>query len=163
MHLLLSLKQFSMLKVDKLIWCFITLPCQCTLCFCPSWCAQCSEHPPATGDTGRNQSGYMERTPWRRLPDLQLPTVCQVRGHYINTLRPRQNRRHFTDDIFKCIFLNENVWIPIKISLKFVPKGAIINIPALVQIMAWCHPGDKPLSEPMVVSLRMHVCVTRLA
>ena len=32
------------------------------------------------------------------------------------------------------IFLNENVWIPIKASLKFVPKGPINNIPALVQI-----------------------------
>ena len=39
----------------------------------------------------------------------------------INTLRPRQNGRHFADDIFECIFLNENVCIPIKISLKFVP------------------------------------------
>ena len=68
-----------------------------------------------------------------------------------NTLRPRQNGRHFADDIFKCIFLNENVWIPIKISLKFVPKGQINKIPALVQIMAWRRPGDKPLSEPMVV------------
>ena len=38
----------------------------------------------------------------------------------INTLRPRQNSRHFPDDIFKCIFLNENVWISIKISPKFV-------------------------------------------
>ena len=27
----------------------------------------------------------------------------------INTLRPRQDGRHFPDDIFKCIFLNENV------------------------------------------------------
>ena len=36
----------------------------------------------------------------------------------------------------KCIYLNENVWIPIKISLKFVPKGPINNVPALVQIMA---------------------------
>ena len=27
----------------------------------------------------------------------------------INTLRPRQNSRHFPDDIFKCIFLNGNV------------------------------------------------------
>ena len=53
-----------------------------------------------------------------------------------NTLRPRQNGRHFTDDIYKCIFLNENVSIAIKISLKFVPKGPINNIPALVQIMA---------------------------
>ena len=36
------------------------------------------------------------------------------------------------DDILKCIFLKENVWIPIEISLKCVPKGAIDNIPALV-------------------------------
>ena len=39
------------------------------------------------------------------------------------------------DDIFKCIFLNENVWISIKISLKFVFKGSINNIPALVQML----------------------------
>ena len=49
----------------------------------------------------------------------------------VNTLRPRQNGRHFADDILKCIFLNENVRIPIEISLKFVPKGPIDNIPAL--------------------------------
>ena len=79
----------------------------------------------------------------------------------INTLRPRQNGRHFADDIFKCIFLTENVWIPIDISLKFVPKGQINNIPALVQMMAWRRPGDKPLSEPMMVSLTTHICVTR--
>ena len=79
----------------------------------------------------------------------------------VNTLRPRQNGRHFADDIFKCILLNKNVWIPIKISMKFVPKGPINNIPALVQIMAWRRPGDKPLSEPMMVSLTMHICVTR--
>ena len=78
-----------------------------------------------------------------------------------NTLRPRQNGRHFADDIFKCIFLNENVWIPIKISLKCVPKGPVNNIPALVQIMACRRPGDKPLSESMMVSLPTHMCVTR--
>ena len=78
----------------------------------------------------------------------------------LNTLRPRQNGRHFAEDIFKCILLNENVWITIKNSLKFLPKGPINNIPALVQIMAWRRPGDKPLSEPMLVSLPMHICVT---
>ena len=41
---------------------------------------------------------------------------------YFNTLRPRQNGCHFADDIFKCIFLNENIWTLIKISLKFVPR-----------------------------------------
>ena len=79
----------------------------------------------------------------------------------VNSLRPRPNRRHVADDVFKCIFLNENVWIPIKISLKFVPKGPINNIPALVQIMAWRRSGDKPLSEPMMVNLPTHICVTR--
>ena len=78
-----------------------------------------------------------------------------------NTLRPRQNGRHFPYDIFKCIILFENVWIWIKISLKFVLKIRINNIPALVQIMAWRRPGDKPLSEPMMVRLPTHICVTR--
>ena len=81
--------------------------------------------------------------------------------HAINSLRPRQNGRHFADHIFKCIFLNENASIAIKISLKFVPKGPINNIPAMVQIMAWRRPGDKALSEPMMVSLLTHICVTR--
>ena len=79
----------------------------------------------------------------------------------INTLRPRQNGRHFADDTFKRIFLNENVEILIKISLKFVPNGRINNIPALGQVMARRRPGDKPLTEPMVVRLLTHICVTR--
>ena len=78
-----------------------------------------------------------------------------------NTLRPKLNGRRFADDTFKRIFLNENVRISIKISLKFVPKGPINNNPALVQIMAWRRSGDKPLSEPMMVSLLTHICVTR--
>ena len=57
--------------------------------------------------------------------------------------------------------MNENARIFIEISLKFVPKGQIDNIPALVQIMAWRHPGDKPLSETMMVSLLTHISVTR--
>ena len=81
---------------------------------------------------------------------------------HINSLRPRPNRRHFADDIFKCIFENEHEWISPRISLKFVPKVRINNIPALVHIMAWRRSGDKPLSEPVMVSLLTHICVTRL-
>ena len=58
-------------------------------------------------------------------------------------------------------FFNKDIRIPIRISLKFVPKGPINNNAALVQIMSWCHPGDKPLSEPMMVSLLMQTCVTQ--
>ena len=46
---------------------------------------------------------------------LTLPPVePAIFSSTLNTLRVRQNGCHFTDDIFKCIFLNENVWIPIK-------------------------------------------------
>ena len=79
----------------------------------------------------------------------------------VNTLRPRQSGRIFADDIFKCIFLNENIWISIDISLKFIPNGQINNFPALVQIMAWRLPGDKPLSESMITNLLTHICVPR--
>ena len=71
-----------------------------------------------------------------------------------NTLRPRQNGRHFVDDTFKRIFVNENVKISINISLKFVPKGLINNIPALVQIM------DHYLNQWWLIYWR-HICVTR--
>ena len=67
----------------------------------------------------------------------------------------------FQTTIFKWIFLNENIWISLRISLKFVPRVRINNIPALDKIMAWRRPGDKPLSEPMMVSLLTHMCVTR--
>ena len=54
------------------------------------------------------------------------------------------------DDIFKCIFLNEDHKIPIQISLKLVPRSPNDNKPALVQVMALCWTGDKPLPEPML-------------
>ena len=79
----------------------------------------------------------------------------------VNTLRPRQNGCHFTDDSLKCIFLNENYQVLIQIMLKFVPEYPMNNIPALVQIMVWRRLGDKPLSEQMMVRLLMHICVTR--
>ena len=66
-----------------------------------------------------------------------------------NLLRPSDA---FSDDIFKWIFFNENVSIVIKISLKFVPQGPIDNTAAVVQIMTWRCPGNKPLSEPMMVT-----------
>ena len=94
--------------------------------------------------------------PWERGEER-----CYHRMWAAQTLRPRQNGRYFPDDIFKCIFLNKNVWIPIKISLNIVPKDPINNMPALVQLMAWRCPGDKPLSEPMMVGLLMHLCITR--
>ena len=93
--------------------------------------------------------------------DSGVPNIQTHLTTVFNTLRPIQNGRRFADDTFKGIFLNENVRISIKISLKFVPEGPINNSPALVQIMAWRRLGDKPLSKPMMVCLLTHICVTR--
>ena len=49
------------------------------------------------------------------------------------------------DDNFKCIFLNENDGILIRISLKFVPRSPVNNKPAMVQLG-----GNKPLPEVML-------------
>ena len=106
-----------------------------------------------------NIPALVQTVAWRRSGDKLSSEAMMVR--FLNTLRPRQDGRHFPDDIFKCIFLNENVLISIKISLKFVPKGPINNIPALVQTVAWRRPGDKPLSEPRMESILTHICVTR--
>ena len=114
---------------------------QSTLVQVMAWCRQATSH-------------YLSQC-WPR--SLSPYGVTRPR---VNTLKPRQNGHHFPGDIFKCIFLNENVWIWILLSLKFVSKGPINNIPALVQIMAWHLPSDNPLSEPMLVILLMHICVT---
>ena len=67
------------------------------------------------------------------------------------------SRQHFQMHllVWKCINL-------IKISLKFIPKGPFNNTPALVQIMAWCQTGNKPLSEPMMVSLHASLGLNEL-
>ena len=98
-----------------------------------------------------------------KLDNVQISCIhksctCNVHSSLsINTLRQRHNERHFSDDIFSYICLNEYVWFPITISLKFVPTGVINNIPALVQIMAWRLPGDKPSSESIMVSSLTHI------
>ena len=67
---------------------------------------------------------------------------------------------------FLMAFSNALYWMKIyefwlRFHWSFYPKGPINTIPALVQIMAWSRPGDKPLSGPMMVSLLTHICATR--
>ena len=58
--------------------------------------------------------------------------IHHIQTQLINSSPPGQNGRHFADDIFKHIFLNENVRIFIQFSLEFVPKGLIDNRSSLV-------------------------------
>ena len=110
----------------------------------------------------RSSSAFANMNPSQCL-GIYVPFIynaCIGQTNNLNTLRPRQNGRRFADDTFKRILLNENARILIKISPRFVPKGPISNNPALFQIMAWRRPGDKPLSDPMVVWSLTHICVT---
>ena len=68
--------------------------------------------------------------------------MCHM-ASMLKHIKARQNGRHFTDVIFKHIFLNENVQILNTIWLKFIPKGPIDNNPALAQIMDWRQTGNK--------------------
>ena len=78
-----------------------------------------------------------------------------------NILRLRRNEQHFTGNIFEYIFFEKNVWIFIQISLHFFLKDPINIIQAMAHRMALRHPGDKPLSEPMMVNLSIHICITQ--
>ena len=76
--------------------------------------------------------------------------VFEKSGKQLTHLPPDKMAANLGDDKLKCIFLNENDRIPNRISLKFVPRSPINNMPALVQAMAWRQIGDKPLSEQML-------------
>ena len=87
---------------------------------------------------------------WIRAPSNAMKACMPHKEFQFSTLRPRQYVRHFADCIFKCIFANVNYRILIQISLQFVYRGAISNMPALFYIRAWCRAGDKPLFKPMM-------------
>ena len=80
-------------------------------------------------------------------------TVARSKFTSLNSSPPGQDGHHFADDIFWCIFLNENVRSWIEIWLKFVLNGSIEDKPALVQVMACGRTGDKLLPEPMVTQI----------
>ena len=117
------------------IWIWVKRLQVCCFIFSYTWCLSTAQQTPQWYDK------EVLKLLWWPWSTLMPAHNLQVQ---INSSSLGQNGRHFTDDIFKCIFLNEKVGFVINISLKFVPKGQINNIPALVPIMAWCRPGDKP-------------------
>ena len=95
---------------------------------------------------------------WDKDDKVGSPSMNRTWARRVNTLRPRKkNGQHFPDDIFKCIFLNEKYMnSDYKIHWSFLLRVHINHIPALVQIMAWRRPGDKPLSEAMIDGRRIY-------
>ena len=92
---------------------------------------------------------------------IQLTHADEIRSIFVSLTNWGRDKMDATwADIFKCNFVNENVSIAIKIPLNFVPKAPINNRWSLVQVMAWHRTGNKLLSEPMMVILLMHICIT---
>ena len=60
-----------------------------------------------------------------------------------NSSSSGQNGRLFADDVFKHIFLNENLRSSNKMSMKYIPWGPINNMPALApgrrQAIIWTN------------------------
>ena len=109
-------------------------------------------------------TGSTKSIPWLLLSWLLMSPEQQQPWYWLcrSTHWGRDKMAAISQTTFWNIYIfNENVWIPIKISRTFIPKGPINNIPALVRVMAWRRPGDKPLSEPIMVRLPTHICVTR--
>ena len=123
--------------------------------------------PPSTGRTQSifskicKQTTYSSPVKWLVFCELRLwsvfdPCFNPVSVEYdvvdLNTLRPRQNGCLFADDVYKYILLNENVWISIKISVKFAPKDPL-GLDKLNNIGSGnglVPSGNKPLPEPML-------------
>ena len=78
---------------------------------------------------------------WKKCNGLHMAQVQDIMSYHatllwwfslINSSSPDKMADILADDIFKRIFLNENIWISNKISLKYVPWGLIENMLALV-------------------------------
>ena len=75
---------------------------------------------------------------------------------------PGQNGRYLADIILKCIFLSENIWMSVKISLMIVCECPTDNEATLVWVLAWCRICDKPLYQQILNWFtEVHMCVTR--
>ena len=83
-----------------------------------------------------------------------LSVMCSSLFHLLLTIWGQDKMAAILQTCLNFFLMNE-------ISLKFVSKGSINKIARLVQVMAWCQPGNKPLSEPMMIRLPMNICVTR--
>ena len=55
-----------------------------------------------------------------------------IQGHNVLTHWGQDKMTNIFQEIFKCIFLKETVWISIKISLKFVLKDPTNNINSII-------------------------------
>ena len=113
-------------------------------------------------NTQHQQEPYWLRKKWNefsaniRFGQPWLPKrFCWTDGVISIANEISQDDWHFADDIFKCIFFHEILWISIKISLKFVGRVPIDNKTALVQAKACAKPHYLHQWSPSSVTPRV--------
>ena len=110
--------------------------------FCVMWEGQALPHDTKFGNSRCEIVGRRVVFIWSLIHGLRWSGLIKA--------EPGQDGRHFHRRHFQSIFLHENIRISIQISQKLVPRGSNDNKSALVQVMAWCWTGDKPLPEQML-------------
>ena len=90
---------------------------------------------------------------WARLPGIVQFRYQKDKHIETDTKWPPFCRRYFQAHI--------PVWTFLYFDCDFIEICPIDYNPALVQIIVWRLPGAKLLSEPMMVILLTHMCVTR--
>ena len=96
----------------------------------------------------KSKQGFVEQTTSSKMPDEMSWDITTL-AELTYSFRPGQRGRHFADDIFKYIFVNENrllIWI----SPQFVP---INNNSVLVRGIAWRPTGDTSSQKPIMIQL----------
>ena len=107
--------------------------------FCITWgCNQCNNDPQIRIYTYIQRPFSLFLTHWGRNNMATISQTTFLNAFFLMKMLESRSKSHWSR-----------------------PRCPINSIPALVQIMAWCRLGDKPLSEPMMVRLPTHICVTR--
>ena len=119
-----------------------------------------------TGKTYRffNRFNLHVYYPWSPLHirGLMCPQlICQLRYDINSPPPPEQIGSHIADDKVKCIFMNENFCILIRIPLKYVSRGPIDNKPALGKITACAEYATSHYMNKSLTISRTHIRGTR--
>ena len=108
-------------------------------------------------------SGFPHQVDCRRRSSSLLPNTSTSMNHVLFKVSLTHWGRDKMAAIFQTTFSNAFPWMKMcEFRLRFHwILFPMVQLTTLVQIMAWLQPGDKPLSEPMMVSLLTHICITR--
>ena len=117
---------------------------------------------------GNSWKGHPVFWYWDRFQFIDFPSFVAMTLHVIPIEGPMCLATSNTTVLVNSTFdgdLDDDLYSAVDqlppLARKHSGKIFFLYIIALDRVMAWRRPGNKPLSGPMMVSLLMHICVTR--